>query len=70
MEFGFYDYKLENPKEFLNYLLSNQVIRCISHPIENPDNKKEIVEFINNFIKEPSKYILQNTSDFEQNQLI
>ena len=64
------NYKMENPKEFLNYLLSNQVIRCISHPIENPDNKNEIVEFINNFIKEPSKYILQNTSDFEQNQLI
>ena len=28
------------------------------------------IEFINNFINDPSKYILQNTSDFEQNQLI
>ena len=64
------NYKTETPKEFLDYLLSYQVIRCISHPIKNPDNKEEIIEFINNFINEPSKYTLQNTSDFEQNQLI
>ena len=64
------NYKTKTPKEFLDYLLSHQVIRCISHPIKNPDNKNEIIEFINNFINEPSKYILQNTSDFEQNQLI
>ena len=64
------NYKTKTPKEFLDYLLSHQVIRCISHPIKNPDNKNEIIEFINNFINDPSKYILQNTSDFEQNQLI
>ena len=64
------NYKTDNPKEFLNYLLSYQVIRCISHPIKDPDDKNEIIEFVNNFINEPSKYILQNSSEFEQNQLI
>ena len=64
------NYKTESPKNFLNYLISNQVINCISHPIQNIDNQEEINDFINNFINEPSKYILQNRCDFDQNQLI
>ena len=64
------NYKTETPKDFLNYLLSNQVIRCISHPIKNFSDRDEISDFINNFINDPSKYIFQNTSDFDQNQLI
>ena len=64
------NYKTDSPQDFLIYLLSNQVIHCISHPISNYNNKNEISFLIKNFMKEPSKYIFQNTIDFEQNQLI
>ena len=64
------NYKMDTPKDFLEYLLSNQVISCISHPLSNPENKDEVDNFINNFLNAPSNYIFQNTVDFDQNQLI
>ena len=47
------NYKMDTPKDFLEYLLSNQVINCISHPLRNPENKDEVDNFINNFLNEP-----------------
>ena len=64
------NYKMDTPKDFLEYLLSNQVIRCISHPINNTEDKNEINNFINNFLNDPSNFIFQNTVDFDKNQLV
>ena len=64
------NYKQDTPNNLIFYLLSNQIVHCISHPIKNYNDKNEIIELINNFLNEPSKYIFQNSSDFEPNQII
>ena len=64
------NYKQDTPNNLIFYLLSNQIVHCISHPIKNYNDKNEIIELINNFLNEPSKYIFQNSSDFEPTQMI
>ena len=64
------NYKQDTPNNLLFYLLSNQIIHCISHPIKNYKDENEIIDLINNFLNEPSKYIFHNSIDFEPNQII
>ena len=64
------NYKQDTPNNLMFYLLSKQIIHCISHPIQNYNDDNEIIDLINNFLNEPSKYIFQNSSDFDPNQII
>ena len=64
------NYKQETPNNLLYYLLSKQIIHCISHPIKNYNDDNEIIDLINHFLEEPSKYIFQNSGDFDANQSI
>ena len=64
------NYKQETPNNLMFYLLSKQIIHCISHPIKNYNDANEIIDLINHFLEEPSKYIFQNSSDFDPNQTI
>ena len=64
------NYKQETPNNFLFYILSKQIIHCISHPIKNYNDDNEIIDLTNNFLNEPSKYIFQNSCNFEPNQII
>ena len=64
------NYKQDTPNNLLFYLLSNQIIHCISHPIKNYNDENEIIDLINNYLNEPSKYIFHNSIDFEPNQII
>ena len=64
------NYNQDTPNNFIFYLLSKQIIHCISHPIKNYNDDNEIIDLINNFLNEPSKYIFLNSSDFEPNQMI
>ena len=63
-------YKQDTPNNLLYYLLSNQIIHCISHPIKNYNDENEIIDLINNYLNEPSKYIFQSSCDFEPSQVI
>ena len=40
-------YKQDTPNNLLYFLLSNQIIHCISHPIKNYKDDNEIIELIN-----------------------
>ena len=64
------NYKIDSPKDFLNYLISNQAIHCISHQIKNINDKKEVSDFVNNFLNDPCKFNFKITSDFEPYQEI
>ena len=64
------NYKQEAPNNLLYFLLSNQIIHCISHPIKNFNNDNEVIDLINNYLNEPSKYTFQSSFDFEPNQNI
>ena len=64
------NYKQDTPNNFIFYLLSKQIIHCISHPIKNYNDDNEIIDLINHFLNEPSKYIFINSSEFEPNQMI
>ena len=64
------NYKQNTPNNLFFFLLSNQIIHCISHPIKNYEDDNEIIDLINNFLNEPSKYIFQNSSDFDPSQTI
>ena len=63
-------YKQDTPNNLLYFLLSNQIIHCISHPIKNYKDDNEIIELINHFLDNPCKYIFQSSCDFEPNQII
>ena len=64
------NYKKDTPNNLFYYLLSKQIIHCINNPIKNYDDDDEIIDLINNFLTEPSKYIFQNSIEFEPNQCI
>ena len=64
------NYKQDTPNNFIFYVLSKQIVHCISHPIQNYKDNNEIINLINNFLNEPSKYIFQNSCDFEPYQII
>jgi serine/threonine protein kinase len=64
------NYKQDAPNNLLFFLLSNQIIHCISHPIKNYNDDNEVIDLINNFLNEPSKYNFQSSFDFEPNQYI
>ena len=64
------NYKQDTPNNLFYYLLSKQIIHCISNPIKNYNDDNEIIDLINHFLTEPSKYIFQNSSEFEPNQCI
>ena len=64
------NYKQDAPNNLLFFLLSNQIIHCISHPIKSYNDDNEVIDLINNFLNEPSKYNFQSSFDFEPNQYI
>ena len=64
------NYKQDTPNNLFYYLLSKQIIHCISNPIKDYNDDNEIIDLINNFLNEPSKYIFQNSIEFEPNQCI
>ena len=64
------NYKQDTPNNLMFYLLSKQIIHCISHPIKNFNDDNEIIDLVNNFLNDPSKYIFQNFCNFEPNQMI
>ena len=64
------NYKQDTPNNLFYYLLSNQIIHCISHPIENYNDRDTIIDFINNFLDEPSNYTFENSCHFEPEQKI
>jgi len=64
------NYKQDTPNNLLYYLLSKQIIHCISNPIKNYNDDDEIIDLINNYLNEPSKYLFQNSIEFDPNQCI
>ena len=64
------NYNQDTPNNLMFYLLSKQIIHCISHPIKNYNDDNEIIDLVNHFLEEPSKYVFQNSNNFEPNQII
>ena len=64
------NYKQKTPNNLMFYLLSKEIIHCVSHPIKNYNDDNEIIDLVNNFLNEPSQYIFQNSSEFEPSQII
>jgi NIMA (never in mitosis gene a)-related kinase len=53
---GDINYKEETPNKLLSELISNEILTCVSHTINNIKDEEEVNKFIEDFIEKPGDY--------------